>query len=396
MKVQWTELKDKVKASVNLKELVEEYTVLTPAGNNVWSGHCPHPDHNDRTPSFRVYKNSNGTWSFRCFGCQDIYEKKGQNGNYGSDCFAFLQWMSDYKGSPKVLTFMDSLKTLAEREGITWTYDNKQAESAFKTNEQFCSLAEKNLLSNVKAYLLKRGLNEEDIRMWRIGAWPYKEGGKTVLRITFPLFNRMGKIAGFSSRLLKEEGEFSKYKNSSNSSVFQKGKYLYGQHLVDISLPDIRITEGQFDVILATKYGLKNVVATLGTSFTQDHALWIKQHTLIPTFIFDNDKAGIAAIDRAANVCNSIGLSSKVCILPQNCDLAEFASDKKGTLSTWIEHHTVPTWYYKLSDIAVTYESALQELRRSILPDIRNVMPVNQEDKILMQTFVKERFGIVL
>lgn len=396
MKVQWTKLKDKVKASVNLKELAEEYTTLTLAGHNVWSGHCPHPDHDDRTPSFRVYRNSNGTWSFRCFGCQDIHEKKGQNGNYGSDCFAFLQWMSDYKGSPKVLTFMDSLKILAEREGITWTYDNKQAEVALKANERLCCLAEKNLLSNVKAYLLKRGLSEENIRTWRIGAWPYKENGKTVLRITFPLFNRMGKIAGFSSRLLKENEELPKYKNSKNSTVFQKGSYLYGCHLVNISLSDIRVTEGQFDVILATKYGLKNTVATLGTSFTQDHALWIKKHNLMPTFIFDSDKAGLAAIDRAVNICNDVELSAKVCILPENCDLAEFANNNKDSLSVWIESHTVPAWHYKLSDLAVRYESALQELRRSVLPDIRNAIPVNQEDRILMRTFVKERFGITL
>ena len=392
----WNDLKDRVKASVNLKELAEEYTVLTPAGFNVWSGHCPHPDHDDKTPSFRVYKNRNGTWSFRCFGCQDIHEKKGQNGNYGSDCFAFLQWMSDYKGSPKVLTFMDSLTMLAEREGITWTYNDKQAEVMFKANEQKCYLAEQNLLSNVKGYLLKRGLSREDIRTWRIGAWPYKENGKTVLRITFPLFNRQKKIAGFSSRLLRENEELPKYKNSKNSTVFQKGSYLYGCHLVNTSLPDIRVTEGQFDVILAVKYGLQNTVATLGTSFTQDHALWIKQHKLIPTFIFDNDKAGIAAVDRSVNICNSVELSSKVCILPQGYDLAEFALNSKEALVPWIESHTTPFWHYKLSEVSLRYESALQDLRRSVLPDIRNSVPVTQEDKILMKTFVKERFGITL
>ena len=396
MKVQWSELRDKVKASVNLKELVEEYTSLTATGRNVWSGHCPHPDHKDKTPSFRVFKNSNGTWSFKCFGCQDIYEKKGQNGNYGSDCFAFLQWMSDYKGSKKVLTFTESLLMLAEREGITVITDNNDSKNLLKQLEYKCKLSQSNLLSNVKGYLFSRGLNEEDIRKWRIGSWLYKENNRNVFRVTFPLFNRKSEVIGFSSRILKDQENVPKYINSKNSLVFQKRNYLYGQHLLDISCHDIRITEGQFDVILATKYGLQNVVATLGTSFTEDHASLMKKYNLVPTFIYDNDIAGIKATERALDICQKQVLSAKVCTLPDGYDLADFSVLKKETLSSWISEHTVPSWLWKLEDVAVRYEASLQALRHSVLPDIRNAMPVTQEDKILMNTFVKERFGIVL
>ena len=392
----WNDLKDRVKASVNLKELAEEYTVLTPAGYNVWSGKCPHPDHEDRTPSFRVFRNKNNTWSFRCFGCQGIHEKKGQNGNYGSDCFAFLQWMSDYKGSPKVLTFMDTLLLLAEREGIALPKSDKKTEVLYQKNEQQCVLAQSNILPNVKRYLLNRGLDDNDINFWRIGAWPYKEGNKTVLRITFPLFNRQKKIAGFSARLLKEQDDIPKYRNSKTSEIFQKGKYFYGCHLINLSCHDIIITEGQFDVILATKYGLENVVATLGTSFTEDHAAWIKQHNMNPTFIYDNDSAGIAAMKRSYDICNGINLSAGVCLLPLNHDLADFAAVQKDNLQSWIKTHSVPGWLWQMKDVSVRYESALQNLRRSLLTDIRTIIPSVQEDKILMSTFVKERFGITL
>lgn len=392
----WTELRDKVKASVNLKNLAEQYTSLTPVGHNVWSGHCPHPDHNDKTPSFRVFKNSNGTWSYRCFGCQDIHEKKGQNGNYGSDCFAFLQWMSNYIGSPKVLTFMEAMITLANREGISIPQQSNENNILLKKIEQHCKLSQANLLPSVKQYLFNRGLTVADIKQWKIGAWCYREGNIDVFRIDFPLFNRQGIIVGFSSRALKDHDNIPKYKNSKNSVMFQKRSYLYGCHLVDIASNDIKITEGQFDVILAQKYGLQNVVATLGTSFTEEHAIWIKKLNMIPTFIYDNDTAGIKAIDRALDICREKELSAKVCILPQNHDLAELAVSLKDSLPAWIKDHSVPAWQYKLSDIAVRYEASLQELRRSVLPDIRNSIPVTPEDKILMKTFVRERFGITL
>ena len=385
-----------MKASVNLKELAEEYTTLTPAGRNVWSGHCPHPDHNDRTPSFRVFKNNNGSWSFRCFGCQGIHDKKGQNGNYGTDCFAFLQWMSDYTGSPKVLTFMDSLLQLAERQGISLPQKSEEAELLLKQCEQHCALAQANLLPAVKRYLFDRGLNEEDIRIWRIGAWPFQEEGRNVLRITFPLLNSYSKVIGFSSRLLKDDHTLPKYKNSKNSAVFQKRSYLYGCHLIRQSCRDIRVTEGQFDVILAKKYGLKNTVATLGTSFTKEHALWIKNKSMIPTFIYDGDSAGLAAVKRSFDICKETGLSSKVCILPQDQDLADVATSLKSNLVSWIESHSIPSWQYQLSDTALRYEASLQELRRSVLPDIKKALPITEEDKILMKTFVKERFGVTL
>lgn len=393
---QWTELRDRVKASVNLKELAEQYTPLTPVGHNVWSGHCPHPDHHDRTPSFRVFKNKNGTWSFRCFGCQGLHEKKGQNGNYGSDCFAFLQWMSDYTGSPKVLTFMDALLELAERQGYEIPYKDKDSELLLKRNREKCRLAQGNLLPMVKRYLFNRGLDTDDISLWQIGAWPYREQGQTVLRITFPLFNRQKDIVGFSSRILKDSADIPKYKNSKSSVVFQKRSYLYGYHLLDTTCHDIRITEGQFDVILAVKYGLKNVVATLGTSFTEEHAVQIKSRNMIPTFVYDNDNAGIAATERALSICQEKELSAKVCVLPREQDLADLAVSLKEKLPLWIMSHSVPAWQYRLSDIAVQYEARLQELRRSILPDIRSAVPAAQEDKILMKTFVKERFGITI
>ena len=60
--------KDKIKQKINLLELIKEYTDLKPAGDNIWQGRCPHPDHDDTTPSFRVWKNNDNTWSWACMG----------------------------------------------------------------------------------------------------------------------------------------------------------------------------------------------------------------------------------------------------------------------------------------------------------------------------------------
>lgn len=393
---QWSALRDKVKETISLKDLVEQYTTLKPIGNNVWSGHCPHPDHDDRIPSFRLFKNKNGQYTFKCFGCQDIHAKKGQNGNYGTDCFAFLQWMSDYKGSKKVLSFMDTLLILADKAGLPIPTKEEHTQ-LYQQNEDYSKLVRQNLSPSVLRYLYNRGLDDNDINKWKIGSWPFEEGGQTIIRIVFPLFDIYSRIVGFSSRVLEETNkDIPKYRNSKTSPIFQKKGYLYGCHLINNNQSNVIVTEGQFDVILAMKYNVTNVVATLGTGFSEDHVTFLKKKKLVPTFVYDNDQAGITATLRAIYICNKQCLSSNVCTLPNGQDLAEAALVLKEDLPQWINDHSVPSWQHCLEDAAIRYEAKLQKLRSSILPDIRRAIPVSEEDKILMKTFVKERFGITL
>ena len=387
------EYKERVKAATDLKALIEEYTPLTKVSNNLWSGRCPHPDHEDKNPSFRLFLNSSGEYSWKCFGCQDVYARKGEPGYWPTDCFAFIQWMSDHKRSEHVLTFPESVRYLGERAEIDPPQGNIEVENLLRENEKFARMAHDNLFPVVEQYLYDRGLTDHDIELWLLGAYKFVEEDKTVLRLVIPLFNRAGRIVGFSNRSLEDDDDIAKYKNSHNSIIFQKRNYLYGYNRVTKNCKDIRIAEGQFDVILGHKVGIKNVVATLGSSISEEQITFIRQEGFTPTFIYDGDVAGQKGMSKAVQLCMAQQLSSKVCMLAPGKDLADMAPEIS---ETWVQQHSIPGWRYLLQETAVRYEAELQALRKKIIPDILAAVPQQGEDRVLMKSFVKERFGIML
>ena len=387
------EYKERVKAATDLKALIEEYTPLTKVSNNLWSGRCPHPDHEDKNPSFRLFLNSSGEYSWKCFGCQDVYAKKGEPGYWPTDCFAFIQWISNHKGSEHILTFPESVRYLGERAEIDPPQGNIEIENLLKENEKFARMAHDNLFPAVEQYLYDRGLTDHDIELWLLGAYKFVEEDKTVLRLVMPLFNRTGRIIGFSNRSLEDDDDIAKYKNSHNSIVFQKRNYLYGCNRVTKNFKELRIVEGQFDVILGYKAGIKNIVATLGSSITEEQVSFIRQEGFTPTFIYDGDVAGQKGMERAVQLCMAQQLSSKVCALAPGKDLADMAPEIS---ETWVQQHSIPGWRYLLQETAVRYEAEVQALRKKIIPDILAAVPQQGEDRVLMKSFVKERFGITL
>lgn len=393
------DFKQKVKDSINLLELVKEYCEVKPVGNNIWSAHCPHPDHNDKTASFRIWYNKDTkSWFWACMGCHS--GKKNLNDryckNYGTDCFAFIQWMSDYKGSKHIITFPEAIKILAHKANIPIPTSYNKNLAIFQTLNNISKCYQDNLTLKIKEYLKFRGLDDVDIQKWRIGA-TYNYFG---YRITFPLFNRSNQVIGFSNRLFLEEenSKYPKYYNSKNSKIFNKSSYFYGEHLITDDCNEIRITEGVFDVILANKYNVPNIVATLGTAFTEEHIEKIKEYKKIPVFIFDSDKAGQKATSRAIQLLAQSGIYSKICILPKGYDLADLANKEKDKLEEYIQKYSILYWQYMLKDTSLSFESKVNELRMKVLPEILQVKDSVQtpQEKIIFNNFILERFGIVI
>jgi len=394
-------IKEKIREATPLIDLVSEYTALKPAGENVWIGRCPHPDHEDSTPSFRVFKNNDGTYSWNCFGCKTEADKTLK------DCFSFIQWMNTYEGS-KPFTFYNAVEYLAKRAKIDLKKDEeeyykflKEEESLLKKNKELLNLSINNLSKLVIDYLHNRGLSDLDIKLWRIGFYPFKENNEYIYRIIFPLEDKNKNIVGFSNRLFFEKDMdkgLGKYKNSSNSTVFKKRKYLYGYDKLDFNFNEIRITEGPMDVILSHKYGLKNVVATLGTSFTEDHLELITKDKLFPVFVFDGDKAGLQATERAIKLCTENNIQCKICILPNNIDLAELSLREKDNIENWVNEHSTMFWHYKLKDLVNKFDFELESLRLKYLNDLSQISnwPLTDNDKVLMNSYIREKFGIII
>ena len=160
-------------------------------------------------------------------------QKDLKNKLYGTDCFAFLQWITDYKGSSHRLSFSESVKKISRKAGLN-IEEEKFSDELHQIYLQ--AMAYHNSIpKKVLKYLYERGLDNSDIMKWKIGFSCFPEfyaEKNNIPRITFPLLAPYNKILGFSARKLTEEDAFvPKYKNSPNSSWFQKRKYFYGNHL---------------------------------------------------------------------------------------------------------------------------------------------------------------------
>jgi DNA primase len=141
-------------------------------------------------------------------------------------------------------------------------------------------------------------------------------------RITFPICDELGRAIAFGARIIDPEDE-PKYLNSPESAIFHKSRALYAIHLAKRAIVDSRtaiIVEGYTDVIACHAAGLTNVVATLGTSLTRDHARVLQRLCDTVVLLFDGDEAGQRAADRALEVFFSATIDVRICTLPDALD----------------------------------------------------------------------------
>ncbi|WP_196139510.1 DNA primase [Aliikangiella sp. G2MR2-5] len=308
-------------ARTDLVEVIDRRVPLKKAGRN-YSACCPF--HNEKTPSFSVNPDKQ---FYYCFGC-------GASGNA-------LTFLMEYEGQD----FVAAVEDLAGQQSMDIPRESGQDDAVYAENQQLFDLMEKvadsyqqNLKKRplgIKAveYLKQRGLSGEIAKLYGIGYVPgewqnLQHLGKDQLklqeqlvktgmmirkdnghaydrfrdRIMFPIRNRRGQVLGFGGRVI-DQGE-PKYLNSPETTLFHKGKELYGIFEMRRKLRDIEqiiIVEGYMDVVALAQYGIYNSVATLGTATTSEHlqTLFRICHTLV--FCFDGDRAGRAAALRALN-----------------------------------------------------------------------------------------------
>lgn len=340
------QLIEQICLSNNIIDIIGEDTFLKQTGNR-YMGLCPFPSHKEKTPSFSV---SSDKQLYHCFGCN-------QSGN-------ILTYLQVKHGLP----FIEAVQQLANKAGIninntvftnvenTQYLENKKlleinlyASDFYKNNLQLLSDTH-----SVKKYLKQRDISPQTIETFKIGYAPKKWDGllnylkqkscdlklvdKLGLirkksgyqsyydlfrdRIMFPVFAKNGRdILGFGGRVLGDIQP--KYINSTDSCVFHKGKTFYGwQHTASLSRDSgkVLVVEGYTDYLSLYQRGIKNVVATLGTSLTTEHAYWLSKYVQQVILFFDGDEAGIKAAERSLNVLLFVGLIPKILKLKDNQD----------------------------------------------------------------------------
>ncbi|NOZ64799.1 MAG: DNA primase [Caldiserica bacterium] len=325
---------DEILARADIVEVISSYYPLKKAGKN-YRTNCPF--HLEKKPSFTV---SPEKQIFHCFGC-------GAGGNVIN--FIMLQEKVERR---------EAIKILAERLGIKIGREDARILSLYKLLGEACQIFHNFLLSPIGKrahdYLKERGITPETLKKFSLGYVPSgkawfnelrKKAGsdanliKTGLaleregrifpyfwdRVMFPIFNLSGKVVGFGGRMLRE-GE-PKYLNSPETSVFEKGKILYG---LNISRGEIAkkktaiLVEGYMDLLALYQAGIENVCASLGTSFTPHQASLLRRFAERVVILYDPDEAGQDASLRALESLWNEGIKVEVVILPSGDDPDSF------------------------------------------------------------------------
>jgi DNA primase len=329
---------------IDILDVVGGFVRLKRRGAN-YLGLCPF--HNEKTPSFTV---SPSKEIFKCFGC-------GKSGN----TISFIM-------EHEKLSYVEALRWLANKYNIEveeteaspeQKIQQQTSESLFIIN-QFAQQFYSHILFETEegkdiglAYLKERGFNEETMKKFGLGYAPdskerfakeaigkqynpelLQKSGLVVNRneqfvdnyrdrIIFPVHNNSGKVIGFGARQIKKNDKSPKYINTPENELYVKSKILYGtyfaRHAID-KADECLLVEGYTDVISLHQAGIENVVASGGTSLTQDQLRLIKKYTKNLTIIYDGDAAGVKAALRGLDMALEESLNVKLVLIPDNED----------------------------------------------------------------------------
>ena len=174
-------------------------------------------------------------------------------------------------------------------------------------------------------------------------------------RLIFPIHDEMGKVIGFGGRIIEDKADTAKYVNSPESKLFHKKRSLYSLHRAKASIRENNLAvlvEGYFDVIGLYQKGVRNAVAPLGTSFTQEQAKLIKRFSDHLVIFFDSDSAGCEAAMKALITAKKLKIHTKVVHSPdQNQDPYDIAKEKDeidllAMIDSAKDEMSFVLWYY--------------------------------------------------
>lgn len=330
---------DELVARSEISDVVSSYVSLKKKGANLW-GLCPF--HSEKTPSFSV---SQEKQIYHCFGC-----------GKGGGVISFLMEIEN-------LPFVDAVRLLAQRAGMEVPDASADDESrkkrarALAANRDAARFYHEYLKSpggaRVRDYIAQRQITPRTATRFGLGAAPdqwdgliraLSEQGYTKLelieaglavagknggvydkfrsRLMLPVIDVRGEVTGFTSRILPGE-EGAKYLNTPETAVFKKGRLIYALNFAkSTKRPNLVLVEGNIDVITLHQAGFDNVVATMGTVLTEEHARILARYTRELVLCYDNDPAGKKSTDRVLGILRNADLNVRVLQLPNAYDAA--------------------------------------------------------------------------
>ncbi len=328
---------------LNIVDVASSYMHLEKKGGTYWAC-CPF--HHEKTASFHIDENRQ---FYHCFGC-------GVSGNV----ITLVKEMEN-------VDFVDAVKMLAERANLPLpktSFDGERAAEVKRKRDTLlkimndCAHFYLDNLNSGKAeahinYILSREIPAGVVRSFGLGAsLNYSDLPKFLLakgyskqdmidsgavnevegrlsdaqggRLIFPIINQFDEVVAFGGRALKKT-DFAKYKNTKETLIFNKSKMLYNINRLKKlrragGLKEVIMVEGYMDTVSLHQGGLKNVVASMGTSLTQEQARLIKRYCGTVLISYDGDSAGQKANMRGLEILKSEGIDVRVVPLPDGLD----------------------------------------------------------------------------
>ena len=322
---------DELMARNPIEDVVGQYVTLKRSGSNMF-GLCPF--HGEKTASFSVAPDKG---IYYCFGCH-----KGGGA---------VNFVMEVEG----MSYPDAVRALAKRAGMEVPED-EQYQSRYRQQERLWALhkeAARFFHSQLYApagkaaleYALGRGMSKFILTTFGVGYAPdswdslvramkakgyteeeLKESGLVTVsqkngnlfdrfrdRLMFPIIDVRGNVIAFGGRTIKKDADVAKYLNSPETLIFNKRKNLFGLNLAKKTKENsLILVEGNIDVVTLHQYGFDNAVASLGTSLTEEQAALMTRYTDQIILIYDGDKAGQNATQRAIPILEKAGLQVKV------------------------------------------------------------------------------------
>ena len=367
---------DELVARNPIEDVVGQYVSLRRAGANMF-GLCPF--HGEKTASFSVAPDKG---IYYCFGCH-----KGGG---------VINFQMEVEG----LSYPDAVRALAKRAGMTVPED-EQYQSRYRQQERLWALHKEaarffhtQLYAPVGKqaldYALGRGMSKSILTTFGVGYAPdgwdnmvramkakgyteqeliesglvtQSQKDKTKIfdrfrdRLMFPIIDVRGNVIGFGGRIIKKDDTAAKYLNSPETLIFNKRKNLFGLNLAKKSKQGYLIlVEGNIDVVALHQFGFDNAIASLGTSLTEEQAALMTRYADQIVLIYDGDKAGQNATQRAIPILEKAGLQVKVLQIEGAKDPDEFLHKFGADRFKLLLEGSANRVEYQLNAIALKYD----------------------------------------
>lgn len=388
-----------LKYKIDIEDVISSYVSLKRRGSTSL-GLCPF--HNEKTPSFTVY---NDTQSFYCFGC-----------GAGGDAVTFIKKIEN-------LDYIDAVKLLAQRAGMQMPQDgfddslSKKRRKILEINRETAKFYHSCLISPKGKegldYFLNRGLSMNTIKRFGLGFAPnewdalikhLKQKGFRLSdmadagvvkvgknnnyydnfrnRVMTPIIDVRGNVIAFGGRVLDDSKP--KYINTSDTLVYKKTNELFALNLAKDNCSDTMILcEGYMDVIAMHQAGFTNAVAGCGTALTGEQVRLISRYTNEVILAYDADEAGQKAVNKAIGLFKQTDVKVKIPALSGGKDpdeiIKKFGRDKfKGMLEGASNEIEFAILELRQKNNLNTTQGKIDFLN-AVLKVLANVSPIEQD-----------------